>query len=164
MGITGLGGNTAPGLIGDIKMRPQVKPLEEQRDEEKKPAAPSAYDEYVPEEKPEPIGQYRLGQDEEGQPKIYFDKPDDSDSSDEASPAGRSGGKKAETITGSTDKVDREIRQLKKQRDALQQQINAETDEAKLKNLQSQLNQVEQELRQKDNDAYRRSHMEVTKS
>ena len=45
-------------------------------------------DEYVPEEKPEPTGRYRLGKDEDGKPKFYFadpkraeDTPDVSDSS-----------------------------------------------------------------------------------
>ncbi len=40
----------------------------------------------------------------------------------------------------------------------MKQQINSETDEVKIKELEGKLAQVERELRQKDNDGYRRSH------
>ena len=33
-------------------------------------------DEYVPEEPQEPSGRYWMGRDEDGQPKIYFDDPE----------------------------------------------------------------------------------------
>ena len=65
---------------------------------------------------------------------------------------------KSEKCVGNTDQVDREIEKLKKKQKELKQQINSETDEAKIKDLEKKLAQVERELSQKDNDAYRRQH------
>lgn len=146
-------------------------------------------DEYVPEEKQEPSGRYWLGKDEDGRPKIYFDDPeraaDAPEQSEDAPDAKRlnadapeagepdqagQGAKgserkkdKDEVWKGSTDKVDQEIKKLKKKQQELEQRLNTETDEAKIKDLERQLSQVEQELRQKDNDAYRRQHVQVTR-
>ena len=44
----------------------------------------------------------------------------------------------------------------------LEQQIHSETDEGKRKNLEKELAQIERELSQKDNDAYRRRHAVYT--
>ena len=63
---------------------------------------------------------------------------------------------------GNTDKVDREIEKLKKQKQELTQQISRETDGSKVKALQKQLAQVERELSQKDNDTYRRQNAVYT--
>lgn len=133
-------------------------------------------DEYIPEEKQEPSGRYWLGKDADGQPKIYFDNPEraadapakqdklpDADSPDkdrEADTPGKkaANGRKAETCTCSTDAVDREIEKLKKKQEELKRQINSETDDTKIKELEKKLAQVESELRQKDNDTYRRQH------
>ena len=146
-------------------------------------------DEYSPEEKQEPSGRYWLGKDEDGQPKIYFDDPEraadapkqsedapdakklnaDAPEAEEPDKAGQ-GAKgserkkdKDEVWKGNTDKVDQEIKKLKKKQQELEQRLNTETDEAKIKDLERQLSQVEQELRQKDNDAYRRQHAQVTR-
>ena len=152
------------------------------------PAAP-VMDEYIPEEKKEPIGRYWLENDENGKPKIHFDDPkraeDAEDIKNGSSPAkdknadsledskntgtpeeNKNAGndKKAETCTGNTDKVDREIEKLKKKQAELQKQLNSETDERKIKQLESQLAQVENELRQKDNDTYRRQHTQFSYS
>ena len=137
-----------------------------QRPDSGAPARPQkpVMDEYVPEEKREPSGRYWLRKDENGQPKVYFDAPEQDKSADDpetkAADASKekTGGKKAETCTGNTDQVDREIEKLKKEREQLERQINSETDETKKKELESKLSQVENELRQKDNDAYRRQH------
>lgn len=110
-----------------------------------------ARDEYVPEERQDPSGRYWPDRDEEGNPKIHFDKSEENPS-----------GKKAETCTGNTDKVDREIKKLKKEKEELEQKINSEQDETKLRELEKKLEQVEQELRQKDNDTYRRQHAEFS--
>lgn len=121
-------------------------------------------DEYVPEEKREPSGRYYLGKDENGQPKVYFDAPEQDEGADTPEPKAadapkeKAGDKKAETCTGNTDQVDREIERLKKKKEQLERQINSETDDAKRKKLESKLSQVENELSQKDNDAYRRQH------
>lgn len=71
-------------------------------------------------------------------------------------------GSRAESCTVNTDQVDREIEKLKRMKTELEQQINAETDTAKRETLEKKLAQVELELRQKDNDAYRRQHAAYT--
>ena len=137
-----------------------------QRPDSDVPARPQkpTMDEYVPEEKREPSGRYYLGKDENGQPKVYFDAPEQDEGADTPEPKAadapkeKAGDKKAETCTGNTDQVDREIERLKKKKEQLERQINSETDETKKKELESKLSQVETELRQKDNDAYRRQH------
>lgn len=160
------------------------KPGEELRDRPLKPVL----DEYVPENPREPSGRYWMGRDEDGQPKIYFDDPEraaempkqpeaapaagrpDADAPEAAEPRQGSGargpekgdGEKEERCVGNTDKVDREIEQLKKRRQELEQKLNTETDEGRVKDLERQLAQVERELRQKDNDTYRKRHSTFT--
>lgn len=120
-------------------------------------------DEYVPEEKQEPSGRYWLGKDEDGQPKIYFDDleraadaPDENKDVD--GPDKKAAGDKTERCTCNTDKVDREIEKLKKKQEELKRQIRAETDDAKIKELEEKLAQVERELSPKGSDTYRRQH------
>ncbi len=161
----------APSAAG-VKAPPKAQRPE---DETRGGPVPSQRDEYVPEEKQEPSGLYRLGKDEGGQPKVFFDDPErpsdapekqaglpDTDVPEEDKgadgPEKKAPGKKAERCTGNTDKVDREIERLKKKREELERQIGSETDEVKLKDLKRKLSQVESELRRKDNDAYRRQH------
>ena len=125
---------------------------------------PPAVDEYIPEEKQEPSGRYWLGKDEDGQPKVYFDdlkqaaNPGRAADKPSAPPASAGKGDKSERCTANTDQVDREIERLKKRKETLEQQINAQTDEVKIKELERKLTQVERELAQKDNDTYRRQH------
>ena len=123
------------------------RPEDETRPRHQKPVM----DEYVPEEKPEPSGRYRLGKDEDGKPKIDFDGPEKSGSD-----------KDGQSCTCNTDKVDREIEKLKKQKQELEHQINRETDESKIEDLKAKLAQIEKELSQKDNDTYRRQHAVYT--
>lgn len=146
-------------------------------------------DEYVPEKPQEPSGRYWVGKDEDGQPKVYFDSPEraaevpeqpegapdvrkpdaDAPEAEEAGPAdqGAKGPEKKEDEEElwecNTDKVDREIEKLKKKKEELEQRLGMETDEARIKDLERQLAQVEQELRQKDNDTYRKQHSAVTR-
>ena len=161
---------TAEKVLGASKVQ---KPEEEAQGHQLKPVM----DEYVPEEPQEPSGRYWMGKDEDGQPKIYFDdperaadapnQPEDAPEAEEPDPAGQ-GAKgperkkdKDEVWEANTDKVDREIEKLKKKKEELEQRLNTETDEAKIKDLERQLAQVEQELKQKDNDTYRRQHTTV---
>ncbi len=51
---------------------------------------------------------------------------------------------------------------MKKKQQELEQRLNTETDEAKIKDLERQLSQVEQELKQKDNDTYRKQNASFT--
>ncbi len=162
----------SPSTVADVKAPPKVQQSEDKT--QSGPIAP-ARDEYIPEEKQEPSGRYWLGKDEDGQPKVYFDDPqqaadapekqdglpaaDDPDQDKEADgPEKKSSGDKAESCTCNTDKVDREIEKLKKKQEELERQINSETDDTKIKELGKKLAQVESELSQKDNDTYRRQH------
>ena len=167
---------TAEKVLGASKVQ---KPEEEAQSRQLKPVM----DEYIPEEPQEPSGRYWMGKDEDGQPKIYFDDPEraadapkqpedapkkpDADAPEEPDPAdqGAKGPErkkdKDEVWEGNTDKVDREIEKLKKKKEELEQRLNTETDEAKIKDLERQLAQVERELNQKDNDTYRRQHATV---
>lgn len=88
----------------------------------------------------------------------------DADKSPAADQASKNGeGRKPEVCKASTDKVDREIEKLKKRKEELESQLRTEKDEGKLQKLKRELAQVERELSQKDNDTYRRQHMEVTR-
>lgn len=154
------------------------------------PAAPGPLkpdrDEYVPEgeKKRESYGRYWLGKDEDGGPKICFDDPEaaeDAPASPEAAgtpkaedpekdeepkapgkaaPPDKSG--KEEKCRGSTDAVDREIKRLREKKERLEAELDRETDGTKREALERRLAQVENELRQKDNDAYRRQHTVFT--
>ena len=155
-------------VLGASKVQ---KPEEEAQGRQLKPVM----DEYVPEEPQEPSGRYWMGRDEDGQPKIYFDaperaadapgQPEDAPEAEEPKQAGQGAkgpeGKKEEVWEGNTDKVDREIEKLKKKKEDLEQRLNTETDEAKIKDLERQLAQVDRELKQKDNDTYRRQQTTV---
>ena len=170
---------TAGKVLGAAKVQ---KSEEESQGRQLKPVM----DEYVRSEPQEPSGRYWVGKDEDGQPRIYFDdpeqaadapkqpesapgakKPPDADAPEEPDPAGQGAkgpeGKrdKDETWECNSDKVDREIEKLKKKQRELEQRLNTETDEAKVKDLERQLAQVERELQQKDNDTYRRQHTTV---
>ncbi len=106
---------------------------------------PVPKDEYISSEKSnaKPSGLYRMGQDENGNPKVLYDDP--------------------KKCTTNTDKVDREIKKLKEQKQQLEQQIqSAAGDEEKVKELEKKLAQVENELSQKDNDTYRRQAASVS--
>ena len=102
-------------------------------------------DEYISSEKSgkKPTGLYRVGQDENGNRKIFFDdlKADHADGKDGRSREGEDGkgskvsgdsqGKPEEKCVANTDKVDREIKKLKEKKKQLEQQIqSASGDEA----------------------------------
>lgn len=103
-------------------------------------------DEYVPSEEKEPIGLYNVAPDEDGEPRISFDKPDEP---------------KEETVTGNTDKVDREIKNLRDKAQMLSQKLRS-ADESAAADIRRELEQVNAELAQKDNDEYRRQHTVFT--
>ena len=134
-------------------------------------------DEYVSSEKSgqKPTGLYRVGQDENGNRKIFFDDPKagyakeqenrSEKSEDGKAPkvGGDSQGKPAEKCVTNTDKVDRELKKLKEKKQQLEQQIqSASGDEKKIRELEKKLAQVENELSQKDNDTYRRQNASVS--
>lgn len=120
----------------------------EQKAENASDKTSGSHDEYINSEKSaqKPSGLYRVGKDENGSQKVFFDDP-------------KKAGKPAEKCTGNTDMVDKEIERLKEKKQQLEQQIqSASEDEQKVKELERKLQQVESELSQKDNDVYRRQH------
>lgn len=116
---------------------------------------PRAKDEYVPSENDEPIGLYRLSEDEDGNPIIDFDKASDGRDVQPESSEKDDPDKKTESCTCNTDKVDREIKRLKEKQEQLEQRLRSAEGEA-ARQLEKQLESVSAELLQKDNDAYRR--------
>ncbi|MBE5900049.1 MAG: hypothetical protein E7279_10695 [Lachnospiraceae bacterium] len=69
--------------------------------------------------------------------------------------------KASQTTTMDTNNVDREIEKIKNKKAQLEQQLYS-ADETKKKELEQELRQVEAELAQKDNDAYRRQNAVVS--
>lgn len=111
-------------------------------------------DEYVPSDEKEPIGLYSVSPDENGDPQISFDKADDKS-------AGSADEPEKETVTANTDKVDREIKNLRNKEQNLRQKLRS-ADEGTAADIQRELEQVTAELAQKDNDEYRRQNTVFT--
>lgn len=129
---------------------------------------PVPKDEYICSEQSgsRPSGLYRMGQDENGNPKVLYDDPKKAGGADkngQPKVGADSPKEDAEKCTTNTDKVDREIEKLKEQKQQLEQQIKAASgDEEKVKELEKKLSQIEGELSQKDNDTYRRQNAEIS--
>ena len=155
----------------------KVKEAEKAAEEKNAGKLSEPQDEYISSEKAgqKPTGLYRVGQDENGNRKIFFDDPkaghakeqDDRSEKNEDGKApkvgGDSQGKPAEKCVTNTDKVDREIKKLKEKKQQFKQQIqSASGDEKKIRELEKKLAQVENELSQKDNDTYRRQNASVS--
>ncbi len=111
-------------------------------------------DEYVPGEEKEPIGLYSVAPDENGEPQISFDRAEDKS-------ADRPNEPEKETVTANTDKVDREIKNLRNKAQNLRQKLRS-ADESASEDIRRELEQVSAELAQKDNDEYRRQHTVFT--
>ncbi len=96
-------------------------------------------DEYINSEKSgkKPTGLYRVGQDQNGNRKIFFDDPKadhangkndrsgEGEDGKEPKVSGESQGKPAEKCVTNTDYVDREIKKLKEEKQQLEQQIQS---------------------------------------
>jgi len=65
---------------------------------------------------------------------------------------------KTSKTTANTDKVDKEIKNLKSRRDSLKQKIKSEYDTEKKRQYEKELKQVENELAVKDTDSYRKQN------
>lgn len=135
-----------------------------QKEEQASNQRPVPHDEYISSEKSgeKPNGLYHVGQDENGNKRVYFNDPKKADNkSPKVNADDPDNGE--EKCVGNTDKVDREIRELKQKKQELEQQLKAVSgDEKKTKELENKLAQVEQELSQKDTDTYRRQHSTFT--
>lgn len=134
-----------------------------------KAATPSRQDEYISSEKAseKPSGLYRVIQDEKGNRKILYDDPkkiqeakeEHANTAMERKAQDKASGEQAEKCTANTDQVDREIEALKEKQKQLMQQIKAASgDNEKIRELEKKLANIEKELTQKDNDAYRRQN------
>ena len=99
---------------------------QDQRGEDKNEGIPVPKDEYISSEKSgsKPSGLYRLGQDENGNPKVMYDDPKRVAKAKDVQPK-EEPAKKAEKCTTNTDNVDREIEKLKEEKEQLEQQIKA---------------------------------------
>ena len=137
---------------------------QDQRGEDKNEGIPVPKDEYISSEKSgsKPSGLYRLGQDENGNPKVMYDDPKRVAKAKDVQPK-EEPAKKAEKCTTNTDNVDREIEKLKEEKKQLEQQIKAAAgDKEKVKVLEKKLTQIEGQLSQKDNDTYRRQNAVIS--
>lgn len=139
----------------------------EQNAERAKAAQPQ--DEYISSEQSgaKPTGLYHVGQDEEGNRKIFYDDPKKAGNEDGKKPPkanGENPEEEDEEWVANTDRVDREIRELKEKKSQIERQIrSASGDEEKTEELERKLSQVENELQQKDNDTYRRQQTKVSR-
>ncbi|MCM1467997.1 MAG: hypothetical protein NC086_07595 [Alistipes sp.] len=125
--------------------------------ETEKIPAQTPQDEYISREKADntPTGLYRLGQDENGSPRVLFDDPSKAKNADKEN--------KTEKCTSDTDKVDREIQKLKEEKEQLEQQLKAALgNDKKTAELNRKMEAVEKELSRKDNDTYRRQHAVIS--
>ena len=151
-------GENYPGCSTEYleKMQPKAETVKETENQVNGNSMPVPKDEYISSEKSgnKPSGLYRMGQDENGNPKVLYDDPKKVQK--------KSATGKAEECTTNTDAVDREIEKLKEEKRQLEQQIQAETDDEKVKELEKKLAQVEAELNQKNNDTYRRQNAVVS--
>ena len=115
-----------------------------------------------------PNGLYRVGEDENGNRKIFYEDPNKSNHADGKQQPKVNADKPEqpeEKCVANSDKVEREIRKLKEKKQQLEQQIRtASGDEKKVKELEKKLAQVENELSQKDNDTYRRQNTTFSKA
>lgn len=140
----------------------------EQDSENKSKGIPVLKDKYISSEQSgnRPSGLYRMGQDENGNPKVLYDDPKKSGGADKKGQpkvGADSPEEDAEKCITNTDKVDREIEKLKEQKQQLEQQIKAASgDEEKVKELEKKLSRIESELSQKDNDTYRRQNAVIS--
>lgn len=148
------------------KVEKQIAQLEKsnQNSEKTPPAAPEkATDRFERQVPQQSAGVYKISRDDMGRPVVQTDegrqgKPDRvREKPDEQ-------GDKPTIVktTLNTDQVDREIDKLKQTQTKMEQQIAATKDEKEKQALQTKLEQVKAELKMKDNDAYRRQHMQIT--
>lgn len=128
---------------------------------------------YVKEEIRVSAGTYELGKDKDGNLKIIFDDPLAKNEKHVELVADETDEKNANEVddeekivvntTISTDVVEAEIEQLKQKSAELEQQIaRAEGDNDKQNDLQKQLKQLNDEIKTKDTDSYRRQNATVT--
>lgn len=141
--------NTQTSAVQSLTANSVKHPAEEKA----KPQKDENRDEYVSSETKEPIGLYRVSQNDEGSRQISYDDPNKAPekigSSDDD--------KCEETITANTNRVDKEIKELRERSRLLAEKLRA-ADPQSADAVRRELNEVYRELAQKDNDQYRRQN------
>lgn len=129
-----------------------LSPAKHIGEERPEPEKKENRDEYVTSKEKEPIGLYNVSQDEDGGRRVSYDAPDNSSEKEQA-PAENGD----ETVTANTDKVDREIKELREKSQTLTEKLRS-ADPEKADEIRRELDAVSRELSQKDNDQYRRQN------
>ena len=132
-------------------------------------------DRYAPEKPTKGAGLYSMGKDEDGNPVLRFDSPDKAkEAAGEKTPKEEKEAAKEEqaaeereeeraktrTVTN-TDRVDRELQELREEAEELAQKLRTATGK-EAESIQQKLTLAKIELRIKDNDTYRRANAQVT--
>ena len=145
----------------------QVVQLEQQKGRESSQVSSvelkKRFDTYEAQPQQPSTGLYRVAHDAEGRQSIQVEQSlETAQEQPDAKP--QTEGEKPTIVktTGNTDKVDWEIEKLKQTQAQLEQKIAAAKKPEDKEALESQLAQVKAELKLKDNDTYRRQHMEIT--
>ena len=108
-------------------------------------------------------GVYQVTHDENGQKIIQVDKScETAQGQPKANPQDEREKPNIVKTTVNTDKVDKEIEKLKQTQTQLEQKVAAAKEPEEKEKLETQLVQVNAELKAKDNDTYRQQHMEIT--
>lgn len=152
-------------------------------EQEKKFQREKRFDSFELQEKEKVAGIYDVKKDEQGNMQVIFERPDDSNimkSSDNSKLGGMDKELKSELLSDEKQKkieedgkegeepiimvttidssaVEREIKDLKQQKQQLEQKLASVSEDEK-QAIQSELERVRQELNVKDTEAYRRSH------
>lgn len=138
------------------------QPVEHNSNEKIEASTPK--DEYISSEKSseKPSGLYKLVPDKNGTHKIIYDAPTklkENQSKQPQNTIANSPNTQSENCTINTDNVDQEIKALKQQKKELEQQIKTAIQNGEeTKDLEKKLAAIENELKQKDNDAYRQQN------
>lgn len=143
----------------------QISQIEQQKENSKNSSVDmkNRFDTYEKQKPQQSAGIYKVTQDENGQQIVQVDKnQEDTQSQPKTEP--QNDGKKPTIVktTVNTDKIDKEIEKLKQKQQQLQQKIATTKNPKEKELLEAQLSQVNAELKLKDNDTYRRQHMEIT--
>ncbi len=124
-------------------------------------------DRYAPEKPTKGAGLYSMGKDEDGNPVLRFDSPDKAKEAAKEEQAARQAAEEREeerakprTVTN-TDRVDRELQELREEAEELAQKLRTATGK-EAESIQQKLTLAKIELRIKDNDTYRRANAQVT--
>jgi hypothetical protein len=119
-------------------------------------------DEYIPSgDKPtDNSSSYKLVEDEKGLKRIVEENPAKTKEPKKAEPIE---GKSSGGATANNDKVNREIEQLREEKQRLEQELSrVGSDEAKRKQIEQQVSQVNAELAAKDNESYKKANTTVS--